>query len=67
MRYLGLDLGGTNVKAAVIDVDGDTRSIVATTRTATGADRGPAAVAATTMNAPRTPAITFAVLRSNIR
>lgn len=46
MHYLGLDLGGTNVKAAVIDVDAGTGPIVGATATkATGADRGPAAVA----------------------
>ena len=46
MRYLGLDLGGTNVKAAVIEVDGDHRSIVGTARTETHAHAGPDAVAA---------------------
>ena len=46
MHYLGLDLGGTNVKAAVIDVQPGTIPIVRATETrATGADRGPPAVA----------------------
>ncbi len=46
MHYLGLDLGGTNVKAAVIDVEPGTAPIVGATETRpTGADRGPAAVA----------------------
>lgn len=46
MHYLGLDLGGTNVKAATIDVGPGTVPLVGATETrATDADRGPAAVA----------------------
>ncbi len=46
MQYLGLDLGGTNVKAAVIDVQPGMIPIVRATETRpTGADRGPSAVA----------------------
>jgi glucokinase len=45
--YLGLDLGGTNIKAAVVDVEpGTVPAVVATETRATGADRGPAAVSA---------------------
>jgi glucokinase len=46
MRYLGLDLGGTNIKGAVVDVEPEAApSLIATSATATQADRGPAAVA----------------------
>jgi glucokinase len=46
VRYLGLDLGGTNVKAAVVEADPGTVPVVGATETrATGADRGPLAVA----------------------
>jgi glucokinase len=45
MRYLGLDLGGTNIKGAVVEVEPETApSVIATSTTATQADRGPAAV-----------------------
>jgi glucokinase len=45
MRYLGLDLGGTNIKGAVIDVEPEVAPcVIATSTTATQADRGPAAV-----------------------
>ena len=47
MRYLGLDLGGTNVKAAVVETDGDSRRVIGTDRTSTNAQAGPDAVAAT--------------------
>ncbi len=46
IRYLGIDLGGTNIKGAVIGVDPEsTPSVVATRTEATQADRGPAVVA----------------------
>ena len=46
MRYLGLDLGGTNIKGAVVDAEpGSTPSVIATSSTPTEADKGPAAVA----------------------
>ena len=46
MHYLGLDLGGTNVKAAVIKAEPGTVPVVGATETrATGADQGPSAVA----------------------
>lgn len=46
MRYLGLDLGGTNVKGAVIEIEaGSEPSVVATATRPTYAERGPAAVA----------------------
>jgi glucokinase len=45
MRYLGLDLGGTNIKGAVVDVDPEAApSVIATRTTTTQADLGPAAV-----------------------
>ena len=45
MRYLGLDLGGTNIKGAVVDVEPDSPpSVIETSTTATQAERGPAAV-----------------------
>ncbi len=40
-RYLGLDLGGTNIKTVVLDVEGDTIDTVASETSATHADRGP--------------------------
>lgn len=44
-RYLGLDLGGTNIKGAVVNVDGtETPSVVSTSSTHTMAELGPAAV-----------------------
>ncbi|MGI9647319.1 MAG: ROK family protein [Acidimicrobiia bacterium] len=47
MRYLGLDLGGTNVKAAVLDVEAGGSPVVQATETRpTGAGEGPAAVTA---------------------
>ena len=46
-RYLGLDLGGTNIKGAVVEEDGEaTPVVVATGSTPTRADEGPAAVTA---------------------
>lgn len=47
MRYLGLDLGGTNVKAAVVDVAGDGPTVIATGTRPTEAERSPEAVADT--------------------
>lgn len=45
MRYLGLDLGGTNIKGAVIEVDADaTPSVIATGSTETLAEGGPVSV-----------------------
>ncbi|MDH5371581.1 MAG: ROK family protein [Acidimicrobiia bacterium] len=45
-RFLGLDLGGTNIKAAVVEVaDGvPTPTVVSTTQHPTEADRGPTGV-----------------------
>jgi glucokinase len=46
IHYLGIDLGGTNIKGAVIGVEPEsTPSVVATSTAATQAERGPAAVA----------------------
>jgi len=47
MRYLGLDLGGTNVKAAVVEVGSEGPTVVATATHPTRAEEGPAAVADT--------------------
>jgi glucokinase len=45
VRYLGLDLGGTNLKAAVIDVEpGMVPEVTASETRPTGADQGPTAV-----------------------
>ena len=47
MRYLGLDLGGTNIKGAVVDVEqGSEPSVVATASAKTHASRGPDGVSA---------------------
>jgi glucokinase len=35
-RFLGLDVGGTNCKLAMVEIDGDRRSLVATTTLPTG-------------------------------
>lgn len=43
-RYLGLDLGGTNIKAAIVEI-GDGPRVIATSSAATMADVGPGAVA----------------------
>ena len=43
MRWLGLDLGGTNIKSVVVETDGDT-VVVGCDTTETGASDGPAAV-----------------------
>ena len=46
MRYLGLDLGGTNIKGAVVDVDPESApTVLATGSTKTQAEGGPEAVA----------------------
>ena len=46
MRYLGLDLGGTNVKAAVVEVvTGSEPVVISTSSRATLAERGPEGVA----------------------
>ena len=45
-RYLGLDLGGTNIKAAVIDGGSSQPEVVATDQAPTHASEGPEAVAA---------------------
>ena len=47
MRYLGLDLGGTNVKAAVVEVGQEGPTVLETATHPTGAEDGPAAVADT--------------------
>lgn len=53
-RYLGLDLGGTNVKAAIVRRGDDgTFEIVDRASRPTGADRGPAAVAETMVDLGR--------------
>ena len=44
-RYLGLDLGGTNIKAAVIEASTTPPDVVAIAAAPTGAADGPAAVA----------------------
>ena len=44
-RYLGLDLGGTNIKGVVVEVDGDATEVIASDRAATRAASGPDAVA----------------------
>lgn len=46
-RYLGLDLGGTNVKAAIVERDDGDYSIVTTASSPTNAAGGPEVVAAT--------------------
>ena len=43
-RYLGLDLGGTNVKTVVLEAVGNDYRIVASSTAPTHADRGPSAV-----------------------
>lgn len=43
-RYLGLDLGGTNIKTVVLDVDGDTMTTRGFDTSLTDAGRGPAGV-----------------------
>lgn len=43
-RYLGLDLGGTNIKAVVLELDGDTAVDVAEDSWATRAEAGPLGV-----------------------
>lgn len=44
-RYLGLDLGGTNIKVAVVEItDDDAPEVVLTARYSTYADRGPTGV-----------------------
>jgi glucokinase len=45
-RHLGLDLGGTNIKVAVIERHGDAISTVANFQASTEADEGPAHVVA---------------------
>ncbi len=47
MRYLGLDLGGTNIKGAVVETTGDVPSVVWTGSEPTLAERGPDNVAET--------------------
>lgn len=44
-RYLGLDLGGTNIKVAVLEKGDRGYEVVSTSRTRTGAEGGPGAVA----------------------
>jgi glucokinase len=44
--HLGLDLGGTNIKSAVISSDGDDRSVITEDSVDTGASDGPEGVAA---------------------
>ncbi|HSJ71808.1 MAG TPA: ROK family protein, partial [Acidimicrobiia bacterium] len=46
-QYLGLDLGGTNVKAAIVEQVGGDYGIVTTASSPTNAAGGPEAVAAT--------------------
>lgn len=46
MNFLGLDLGGTNIKAVLLDGAGPGARVVASARVPTGASGGPAAVAA---------------------
>ena len=43
-RLLGLDLGGTNIKSVVLEVDGDSIEVTAVGTAPTHADRGPAGV-----------------------
>ena len=57
MRYLGLDLGGTNIKGAVVDVEPDTTPVVgSTSATTTEAHLGPDAVAQRMVELGRTMA-----------
>ena len=44
MRWLGLDLGGTNIKSAVVETGSSTVEVVGQATVATGAADGPAAV-----------------------
>jgi glucokinase len=55
-RVLGLDLGGTNVKWTVLDIEGGVTSAVARGRVPTHADRGPDAVCAVLSSAARSAA-----------
>lgn len=57
-RYLGVDLGGTNIKTAVVDVTGDARSVVATSTVATLGELGPAGVMARLGEVGRTALVT---------
>lgn len=43
-RHLGLDLGGTNIKSVVVDVDADSIEVVTVDSAPTHADRGPLGV-----------------------
>lgn len=51
--HLGLDLGGTNIKTAVLGRDGDGYQVVATDSTGTDADGGPEVVTANIVEAGR--------------